>query len=167
MSRPDTTTAMRPRVLIVEDGFEYRDTFTRYAGDQFEFVRTGSGLEALAAVGEGSFDCLFLDMRFDRVQPGELLGDLAETAERFNGDPVRATRFLEENQGVYVLAALREAGCLLPAVFSHDFSGEPRRWSALERKYAPVIWLPDNASPAQVKDCLGQAASGALARGEG
>lgn len=158
---------MPARVLIVEDGFEYRDTFSRYAGDHFEFVRTGSGAEALAAVAGESFDCLFLDMRFDRVQPGELLGDLAETAERFNGDPVRATRFLEENQGVYVLAALREAGCRLPAVFSHDFSGEPRRWSALFRKYAPVAWLPDNASPAQVKDCLSRAASGALPPAEG
>ncbi len=155
---------MPARVLIVEDGFEYRDTFGRYAGAEFTFTRTGSGAEALAAVAAGAFDCLFLDMRFDRVQPGALIGDLAETAERFNGDPVRATRFLEENQGAYVLAALREAGCVLPAVFSHDFSGEPRRWGALERKYAPVAWLPDNASPAQVKECLALAAAGALPR---
>jgi hypothetical protein len=155
---------MLPRVLIVEDGFEYRDTFGRYAGDAFAFTRAGSGAEALSAWQEGSFDCLFLDMRFDRVQPGALLGDLAETAERFNGDPVRATRFLEENQGVYVLAALRAAGCALPAVFSHDFSGEPRRWSALERKYGPLSWLPDNASPAQVKACLAAAVAGALQR---
>jgi hypothetical protein len=158
---------MRPRVLIVEDGFEYRDTFTRYAGDEFEFTRTGSGAEALAAVADAPYDCLFLDMRFDRVEAGALLGDLGETAERFNGDPVRATRFLEENQGVYVLAALREAGCSLPALFSHDFSGEPRRWQALERKYAPVAWLPDNASPAQVKECLAHAVAGALLPPEG
>lgn len=149
------------RVLIVEDGFEYRDTFTRYAGEQFSFTRAGDGDEALAACAAADFDVLFLDMRFDRIEAGRLFGDLAETAERFNGDPVRATRFLEENQGVYVLAALRAAGVDTPAVFSHDFSGEPRRWSALERKYAPVAWLPDNASPAQIKALLSGAAGGA------
>lgn len=153
------------RVLIVEDGFEYRDTFSRYAGDTFSFTRAGDGAEALAECGAGRFDVLFLDMRFDRVEPGRLLGDLAETAERFNGDPVRATRFLEENQGVYVLAALRAAGVGTPAVFSHDFSGEPRRWAALERKYAPVVWLPDNASPAEVKALLLGAAGPAAPSG--
>lgn len=157
-----TDTAARPRVLIVEDGYEYLETFTRFAADQFALDRAGDGAEALARVAAEPFDCLFLDMRFDRIEPGRLLGDLAETAERFNGDPVRATRFLEENQGVYVLAALRGAGCALPAVFSHDFSGEPRRWAALERKYGPVAWLPDNASPAQVKALLAQAARGEL-----
>lgn len=155
------------RVLIVEDGFEYRDTFGRYAADRFVFTRAGDGAEALAICEGETFDVLFLDMRFDRVEPGRLFGDLAETAERFNGDPVRATQFLEENQGVYVLAALRAAGVVTPAVFSHDFSGEPRRWAALERKYAPVSWLPDNASPAQVKALLADAAGGAAREDEG
>ncbi|MSQ03634.1 MAG: response regulator [Myxococcales bacterium] len=142
---------MLPRVLIVEDGFEYRDTFSRFAGDSFRFVRAGDGAEALAVAATQAFDVLFLDMRFDRIEAGRLFGDLPETAERFNGDPVRATRFLEDNQGVYILAALRAAGVATPAVFSHDFSGEPRRWGALKRKYAPVAWLGDNASPAEVK----------------
>jgi len=155
----------RPRVLLVEDGFEYFETFTRFVTDEFELARAGDGAEALARVAADRFDCLFLDMRFDRVEPGRLLGDLADTAERFNGDPVRATHFLEENQGVYVLAALRGAGCALPAVFSHDFSGEPRRWAALERKYGPVAWLPDNSSPAQVRALLAQAARGELSTG--
>ncbi len=151
---------MLPRVLIVEDGFEYHETLGRFVSDSFAFTRAGDGAEALAIVAAETFDCLFLDMRFDRIEAGRLLGDLAETAERFNGDPVRATRFLEENQGVYVLAALRAAGCELPAVFSHDFSGEPRRWAALERKYAPLSWLPDNASPAQLRELLSGAARG-------
>lgn len=153
---------MLPRVLIVEDGFEYSETLGRFVGDRFRFTRAGDGAAALLAAGSESFDCLFLDMRFDRIEAGRLLGDLAETAERFNGDPVRATRFLEENQGVYILAALRAVGCEVPAVFSHDFSGEPRRWAALERKYFPVSWLADNASPAALCERLtGAGAPGA------
>lgn len=156
---------MLPHVLIVEDGFEYSDTLGRFVSDRFRLTRAGDGAEALRAAAAESFDCLFLDMRFDRVEAGRLLGDFAETAERFNGDPVRATRFLEDNQGVYILAALRAAGCEVPAVFSHDFSGEPRRWAALERKYFPVSWLADNASPATLTARLSGA--GAQAAGGG
>lgn len=148
------------QILMVEDGFEYTETYSRYLGEGFEVVRAGCGSEAIGLISTRTFDLLFLDMRFDRVTSGQLLGDLADTAERFNGDPVRARQFLEENQGVYILAALRAAACVLPALFSHDFSGEPKRWAALERKYAPVRWLPDNASPAQVRALLREAAHG-------
>lgn len=145
------------RVLVVEDGYEYLDTLGRFLGEGFELTRAGDGAEALRA--HAGHDLVLLDMRFDRVEAQQLLGDMAETAERFNGDPVRARQFLEENQGTYVLAALRAAGVTTPAMFCHDFSGEPRRWAALERKYAPVSWLPDNASPALLRERIRAAAT--------
>ncbi|MBM4368755.1 MAG: hypothetical protein FJ102_21255 [Deltaproteobacteria bacterium] len=145
------------RVLVVEDGFEYRDTLVRFLGEGFAVTRAGDGAEALGAVA--AHDVVLLDMRFDRVSPGQLLGDLADTAERFNGDPVRARQFLEDNQGAYILAALRAAGHATPALFCHDFSGEPRRWAVLERKYAPVSWLPDNASPSLLRETIRAAAT--------
>lgn len=145
------------RILLIEDGFEYFETYSRYLGEGFVIERAGDGRVALDLLTDRAFDLLFLDMRFDRVSPAQLLGDLAETAERFNGDPVRARQFLEENQGAYILAALRSAGCTLPAVFSHDFSSEPKRWAALERRYGPIRWLPDNASPAEARALLREA----------
>ena len=148
----------RVRVLLVEDGEEYTTTFSRFLGDEMDITRAGNGAEALARLGEGGWDVLFLDMRFDRVAPGELLGDLAATADRFNGDPVRARQFLEDNQGAYILAAVRAAGHTLPAVFSHDFDGEPRRWATLERMYGPVGYLPDNMPPGRIREVLRAAA---------
>ena len=145
------------RVLVVEDGEEYIRTFTRFGADELHFERAGDGREALGRLAEG-WDVLFLDMRFDRVAPGELLGDLAATADRFNGDPVRARQFLEDNQGAYILAAVRAAGHTLPAVFSHDFDGEPRRWATLERMYGPVGYLPDNMPPGRIREVLRAAA---------
>jgi CheY-like chemotaxis protein len=142
------------RVLVVEDGEEYTRNLQRFLTDGFGFQRAGDGAQALEALAGGGFDLVFLDMRFDRVAPGVLLGDLAETAERFNGDPVRARQFLEEHQGAYILAAIRAAGCGLPALFSHDFDGEPRRWANLVRLYAPVHYLPDNASPSAIRSTL-------------
>lgn len=140
------------QVLVVEDGAEYTQNLGRFLTEGFAFTRAGDGASALALLAERPFDLVFLDMRFDRVQPGQLLGDLAETAERFNGDPVRARQFLEEHQGAYVLQAIRAAGSTLPAVFSHDFDGEPRRWANLVRLYAPVAYLPDNASPSAIRE---------------
>lgn len=148
------------KVLVVEDGEEYTRNLARFGADGFAFTRAGDGPEALTLLGEGGFDLAFLDMRFDRVSPAVLLGDLGETAERFNGDPVRARQFLEEHQGAYILAAMRAAGHALPAVFSHDFDGEPRRWANLVRLYAPVYYLPDNASPTEIRETLRRAGRG-------
>ncbi len=151
----------RPRVLVVEDGHEYITTLRRYLGQAFDFARAGDGHEALAQLAGGPWDVVFLDMRFDRTAPSQLLGDLAVTADRFNGDTHRATRFLEEHQGTYVLAALREAGCGLPVVMSYDFDSEPRRWKHLEARYRPIRYLTDNADPERIQQALrGAAATG-------
>lgn len=147
----------RLTVLVIEDGEEYMANLGRFCSEGFNFARAGDGREALEALRRGPFDLLFLDMRFDRVQAPQLLGDLAATTERFNGDPLRARQFLEEHQGTYILAAIREAGHRQPAVFSHDFDGEPRRWANLVRLYAPVHYLPDNASGADIRDVLRRA----------
>ncbi len=142
------------RILVVEDGYEYSETLERFLSEGFEWVRAGSGPVALQMLGDSSFDALFLDMRFDRIPEDQLLGDLAATADRFNGDPVQARRFLEDHQGNYVLAAIRGAGHTIPVLMSYDFEGEPRRWARLLERYAPVDYLPDNGGPAKISERL-------------
>jgi CheY-like chemotaxis protein len=140
------------RVLVVEDGLEYTKSFEQFIGAPFEFVRAGSGREALDALATGSFDLLFLDMRFDRAT--ELLGDLDALVERHNGDSARAQRFLEDNQGAYVLAAIRDAGHRQPALMSYDFDGEPRRFENLRARYGPLAYLTDTAGPQETRAAL-------------
>ena len=72
--------------------------------------------------------------------------------------PQVLSRFLDEHQGTYVLAALREAGCGLPVVMSYDFDSEPRRWTHLEKRYAPIQYLTDNADPQRIRAALRDAA---------
>lgn len=138
------------KVLVVEDGFEYSDLLVRFLADGFSWARAGSGQAALRALVESEFDAVFLDMRFDRAPERELLGDLAEISDRFNDDPLQARRFIEDHQGTYILAALRDAGRPEPVLMSYDFDGEPRRWERLSKRYAPVDYLPDNASPGDI-----------------
>lgn len=148
-----------PRVLIIEDGYEYLTAYERFLGEAFSFVRAGDGPEALDVLAAEPFAAAVLDMRFDRAE--RLLGDLAPLASRY-GDPARARRFLEDNQGTFILAALREAGHGLPVLVSYDFGGEPRRFRNLQARYAPVGWLDDAAGPADIRAALDGAVAGQL-----
>ena len=138
------------RVLVVEDGFEYLETYSRFLAQGFVWERAGSGREALPRLAGEAWDAVVLDMCFDRVPPEALLGDLPSIADRFNGDADQARTFLETHQGLYVLEAIREAGHRLPVLLSHDFEDEPRRWSRIYQRHQPLDYLPDNVGPAEV-----------------
>ena len=154
----------RPRVLVIEDGEEYVTGLRRFLGERFEFLRAGDGPEALdllARIRDGGgppVEVIFLDMRFDRAE--RLLGDADALAARFGGDGERARRFLENNQGAYVLAALRDAGWPQPVVFSYDFDSEPRRFRNLADRYGPLSYLHDTAAPAEIRAALDAARAG-------
>ena len=147
-----------PRILIVEDGDEYITAYQRFLGDRFAFRRAGDGDAAWSALSDGDVDAVVLDMRFDRAD--RLWGDAEALAERL-GDPGRVRRFLEDHQGTFILAGLRDRGCRLPVVLSYDFGAEPRRFANLERRYAPLRWLGDAAGPSEIaaalRDSLGSA----------
>ncbi len=138
------------RVLVIEDGHEYTDSLSRFLADGFVWVRAGSGPEALERAAAEAFDAAVLDMRFDRVPDAALFGDMAAATERLNGDPEAARAHLQDHQGTYVLAAVREAGHLLPVLLSHDLDGQPRRWARLSGRYGPVDYVTDSASPSMV-----------------
>ncbi len=102
MSKPLT-------VLIVEDGDEYLDNLGRFVPEP-AYRQVHNGAEALAAVAEGGIDLIYLDMRFDRIPRVDLLGDHAALTRELNGDPIRAWKHLANNQGLYILNAVRDAG---------------------------------------------------------
>ncbi len=96
-------------VLIVEDGDEYLENLSRFVPGP-TYLQAHSGAEALAFLGSREVDLLYLDMRFDRIPRGDLLRDHAAATREHNGDPERAWRHLQNNQGLYVLDALSKAG---------------------------------------------------------
>lgn len=141
---------MKPAFLVVEDGFEWSDFLGRFASAG-TWARAGNGAEALALVKARPFAGAFLDLRFDRIPDDALLGDWAAVVDRYAGDPDQARKHLADQQGLYVLAALRAAGFGAPVMLARDFAEEPRRWGHLLSRYAPLDGLPDDDGPGAVR----------------
>lgn len=123
------------RILVIEDGDEYA-SFVRALVPDAACVVAKSAAEALALARSG--DVFLVDLRFDRVEPASLVGDVARVADQlFGGDTARATRHLVDEQGIYVLKALRAAGHEGRAIFVHDFTA--RRLGHLQVRYGDVV----------------------------
>ena len=149
---------MTARVLVVEDGCEYVDGFTRLAeakGVEAVFVRAGSLSEARQALREGRPDAVFLDVVFDRTPEPELAGGLDALVARYGGDRERAVHHLATHQGFYVLDALGGALAGIRVVLAYDFTGEEKRLASLRERFPMLSGLPDGASlGAAVEDLL-------------
>lgn len=130
-------------VLIVEDGDEYLDNLARLVPGP-RYLQAHDGAEALLLLAREPVQLVYLDMRFDRIDPARLLGDRAQALRNANGDQRRAERQLALNQGLYVLDAIRRAGYRdVPALLAYDFSSELARFARLSATQGPVQWVPD------------------------
>lgn len=141
-------------VLIVEDGDEYLTNMSTFVADGFAYRQAKSGAAACRMVEQRRPDLVYLDMRFDRTPEEALLGNLVELAARFNGDVARARRFQEDNQGLFVLRALREAGYGGPVILSYDFGPEERRFRALCARDPALRYCPDYADASTIRAAI-------------
>lgn len=155
---------MPPRVLdilVVEDGNEYLTNLSTFVADGFSYRQAKSGIEAQRLLADKLPDLVYLDMRFDRTPEEELLGNLVELSARFNGDVARARRFQQDNQGLFVLRALREVGYAGPVILSYDFGPEERRFRALSARDPCLRYCPDYADAASIRQVILEAVSAA------
>jgi CheY-like chemotaxis protein len=151
-------------VLVVEDGDEYITNLTTFVSQGIAYRQARSGVQACAVVAEQVPDLVYLDMRFDRTPEEELLGSMVELTGRFNGDVSRARRFQEDNQGLFVLRALREAGYVGPVILSYDFGPEERRFKALKARDPALWYCPDYADASTIRDAIMGAVQSAAGR---
>jgi hypothetical protein len=145
---------MTRTVLIVEDGDEYLGSLARFVPGP-RYLQAHSGAQAIELLSRESIDLVYLDMRFDRIPEADLLGDRAAASREANGDPARALRHLQANQGLYILDALRAAGHgRMPIVLSYDFSREARRFERLAAIYPGLRWVPDAVTPERIRELI-------------
>jgi ActR/RegA family two-component response regulator len=129
------------RILVIEDGTEYEEFARLFLAETFALEAAHSFDEAKTAIDRGPFDGFLVDLRFDRARDDTLEGDVDDTAARlFAGDRSEAIRYLKDNQGVMILAALRQAGHDQRAVFVHDFPRQ--RLENLRNLYGDVCGVP-------------------------
>jgi CheY-like chemotaxis protein len=141
-------------VLVVEDGDEYLTNLSTFVADGFAYRQAKSGEEACRMMAERRPDLVYLDMRFDRTPEDQLLGNMVELTARFNGDMTRARRFQQDNQGLFVLRALRDVGYGGPVILSYDFAAEERRFAALSAKDPALRYCPDYADAATIRQAI-------------
>lgn len=133
------------KVLVVEDGDEYLTNLSTFVARGIRYTQAKSGEQACALLSSQQPDLVYLDMRFDRTPNEALLGDLVALTARFNGDVARARAFQQDNQGLFVLRALRDAGFRGPVILSYDFGAEERRFRALSERDPALSYCPDYA----------------------
>lgn len=141
------------KLLLVEDGHEYEEFAQVFLSDAFEIEAARSAAEALERAARTRFDAFLVDLRFERAPEEALAGDVEDVARRlFAGDRARALRWLKDQQGTLVLAALRRAGHPQRAVFVHDFPRQ--RLENLRRLYGDVRAVP-GFDAAAIREALG------------
>ena len=128
-------------LLVIEDGNEYTEFSRLFLRPEFMIHQARSAAESLAALAQAQMAALLIDLRFDKAPAGTLLGDVVATAARmFGGNQGRALRYLQDQQGVLILAELRARGHTQPAVFIHDFPEQ--RLANLRKLYGAVRAVP-------------------------
>ncbi|MDH5674748.1 MAG: hypothetical protein OEZ06_21650 [Myxococcales bacterium] len=137
-------------ILIVEDGDEYLENLSRFVPGP-RYLQAKGGRAALSLLESEPIDLIYLDMRFDRLAPGELLGDLDALLAR-SGNRKKALGTLANHQGLYILEALRDAGYGgLPVILAYDFGAEPERFARLAERHARLTWMPDAVGPGEIR----------------
>lgn len=131
------------RVLIIEDGDEYRMNLTAYVAGP-EYLQAHDAAQAVTILEQQPVDLIYLDMRFDRIDRERLVGDHESATDECNGDPEAGWRYLQNNQGLYILHHLHERGLAeRPVILAYDFAREPARWDHLQKQFSQLRWVSD------------------------
>ncbi len=148
----DEMSETKKTILVIEDGDEYLENLERFVPGP-HYVQVHTGAEVINYLKSNPVDLMYLDMRFDRIDEADLLGDLDAVTREQNGDIIKAQKFLQNNQGLYILAALKERGLdRVPIVLAYDFTRETKRLTHLQKIYPTLDWVPDAITPGQIKD---------------
>ncbi len=140
-----TTRLADATVLIVEDGDEYLHALSQL-NKGCVWIQAKSAEAALTVLAVRPVAGVVLDMRFDRVPRADLVGDHAQATRECSGDAERAWRHLALHQGLYILAALRQAGWPGPVILAYDFGRETRRFETLQHLHGRLDWIGDDAT---------------------
>jgi len=147
-----------PRALIVEDGDEYFERFTRLLGARFQFERASSFGELLARLERRSGAppaALVFDLDFSRTPAAQIVDVHGARA------PAELVAQLAPVQGLVMLRALRIRGGKTPALLCADLD-DVARAQRLREELAPLEISPSSESLSEVAARLERLCQGAI-----
>jgi len=145
-----------PLFIVVEDGAEYTERFTRFLGHEARFLRALDFAAALASARVEPAAGLLLDLDFRRAPAAALVDEAGATGAARAEDERRR---LSEVQGILILRALRGAGVVLPALLFADLD-DPDQLRFVRETLAPVRIVPSSAGLAEIRAHLRAARGG-------
>ena len=141
---------MTKTLLILEDGDEYLRFFSRHVPD-YDYLQAHSHATAVELLDANTVAGFVLDLRFDRVERDDLIGDVEEIADQLFGGPGQiesAWRYVIDNQGYLIMRELRDAGHEQPAIIIAELP--PRQEANLQRLYGAIGVVP-SFEPSTIK----------------
>jgi len=139
----------RPLVIVCEDGHEYHQRFTRFLGEELEWLRVDDFTSAVGACARQPLALLF-DLDFGRLSPEKLIDESGQMAAKRTRDE---SRRLAQMQGILILRALRAAGVRVPALLCADLD-DPARVRFLEQSLAPLAVVPSGEGLGEIAQRL-------------
>ncbi len=137
-----------PRFIVCEDGREYLERFERFFGVDFAFVPAGDYATLLTRLEQnGRISGILLDLDFRRTAAAHLVDEHGQPLAQVG---VESLAMHLANQGLFILASLRERGIKTHVLLFADID-EPRQCDYLKRTYAPLDLVPSHVSMRELK----------------
>jgi hypothetical protein len=138
----------RPRFVVCEDGQEYLERFERFLGADFEFAPARDFSTLLAQLERlGSISGILLDLDFRRTDRAGLVDEHGQTAALVGQEAL--TQYVT-NQGLFILAGLRERGYTHRVLLFADIE-DAQQSAYLMRTFAPLDVVPSHVGLRELK----------------
>jgi hypothetical protein len=149
-ARTDTQPSC-PQFIVCEDGREYLERFERFLGTGFEFIPAGDYATLLAQVRQNRYvSGILLDLDFRRTEPSQLVN---EHGQPLGQQSQEALAMYVANQGLFILASLRERGIQLKVLLFADLD-DMQQCEYLKRTFAPLELVPSHLGMLELKNRL-------------
>jgi hypothetical protein len=131
----------RPRFIVCEDGREYLERFERFLGHAFEFlpVQDYAGLSEHVAHRQ-PISGILLDLDFRRADITRLVDEHGHTIAGLGKEAVAQ---YSANQGLFILASLREQSVATPVLLFADID-DTEQQAYLLRTFGPLEIVPSH-----------------------
>jgi len=141
----------RPLFIVCEDGGEYLERFERFLGADFEFMSAPNFSTLVAKLAQHEpVTGVLLDLDFRRSDRASLVDEHGRSIAQAGKESL--TQYIV-NQGLFILAGLRELGIATPILLFADID-DVQQHAYIKRTFAPVELVPSHVGLKEIRERL-------------